>query len=141
MSDFCDDQCRFRCRGKMGRKLAAAHAHETASILLHFAIVREPVANGFEHLRRSRVPRFDNAIVHPFTLAPGIDDSGLSQVSEVPRDFRLRCLQDFHEEADAHFVVSHEIQQAEASSIREGAKQQFEIKAFFRVAHGQILAR
>ena len=91
----------------MSRKLCAAHAHKTASILLHFAIVREPVANGFEHLRRSRVPRFDNAIVHPFTLSPSADNPSASEVRKMPGDLRLRRPQNFDKVADTNLIVAH----------------------------------
>src|SRR5438876_8121447 len=43
----------------------------------------------------------------------------------MTRDLWLVCLQDFHEEADANFPVSHQVNQAQAGVIRERLEEEF----------------
>jgi hypothetical protein len=41
----------------------------------------------------------------------------------MPRDFRLRPTQDFHEVADANLLISHEVEEPEAGIVSQGLKE------------------
>jgi len=41
----------------------------------------------------------------------------------VPADLWLVSLEDLYEETNAHFILSHEVKQAKARSIGQGAKE------------------
>lgn len=60
--------------------------------------------------------------MHPTPLAPRTDDACAAEIGQVPRDFWLADLEDFHKIADANFPVRDEVEQAEARAIGEGAK-------------------
>jgi len=49
------------------------------------------------------VRRISQPIVHPLSFAPGGDEAGAPQISEVPRDLRLTGFQNGNKKADADF--------------------------------------
>lgn len=75
--------------------------------------------------------------MHPAPLAAGGDDSCVAQVREMPRDFWLADLKDFHKITDANFLVGDEIEQAQAGTVGQGAKQKVERKWFVLPGHGR----
>lgn len=60
-----------------------------------------------------------NAIVNPFSLAPGFYNSRAAQISQMAGDFRLRLIQDFHEETHAYLILSHQVQKPKPRSVGE----------------------
>jgi hypothetical protein len=46
----------------------------------------------------------------------------------MPRDLRLRLAEDFDEIADTDFLVTHEIEQAEAGVIAKGLKEALDVE-------------
>jgi hypothetical protein len=79
------------------------------------------------------VSGFNNAIVNPFAVPASRNHAGTSQVSEMTRDLWLVYFQHFHEETDANFVVSDQIDQPQAGMIRERFKEKCD--AIFFAAH------
>ncbi len=73
-------------------------------------------------------------IVHPLAFAPGQHQACAAQVGEMPGDFGLGNVQDVNEVAHANLASMHQLQEAQAGEIREGAKNLLEIGAFSR--HG-----
>lgn len=69
------------------------------------------------------IGRWEEAVVHPFSLAPRGDDSGPPQVGQMARDLRLAQAKDFDKIADADFAISHQVEQAQARGIGKRAKQ------------------
>ena len=51
----------------------------------------------------------------------------------MTRDFRLICLQHFHEETNADFRIPHQVNQPQTRAIRERLKEEF--NAVLLVAH------
>jgi hypothetical protein len=47
--------------------------------------------------------------MHPFAFSPGAHDSSIAKIRQVPGYLRLRLPQDFHEIANADFLIPHEI--------------------------------
>lgn len=64
----------------------------------------------------------------PETLATGRHQSAAAQVSQVARDLGLAGLQGLDEIADADLAFAHEIEQAQACTVSEGAEQSLEIE-------------
>jgi len=54
-----------------------------------------------------RVGRFNDPIVHPFTLSSRRYYTRSSQIRKMTRDLWLIGLQDFDKETDTYFVFSH----------------------------------
>ena len=69
--------------------------------------------------------------MHPLAFATGRHDARAPQISQVPRDFRLRLLKDLHKVADANFLISHQVEQAKAGIVAERLKEQFHVKVMF----------
>jgi len=72
--------------------------------------------------------------VHPLALAAGSDDPGVSQVSQVPRDLRLRLVENFHKIADANLLISHKVQEPEPGAVSKRLKEAFHAKSFSLLA-------
>lgn len=71
------------------------------------------------------------AVVHPLALAPGSDDACLPQISEMPGDLRLGRADDFREIADADFLIGHQIEEAQAGGITQGAEEPIQRRLWF----------
>jgi hypothetical protein len=112
----------------MCRTLHAAHLNQTVAIPLHFSIARQPVLYGSKDLRRALIAGLNHAVMHPFAFSSRVDNSRPSEICEMSGNFWLRRLQDFHEIADAYFVVPEQVQQPQSRSIRKGTEQQFHIE-------------
>lgn len=82
---------------------------------------------------------YKEAIVHPTTLASGGDDARAAEIRQMARDFWLADLEDFHEVADANFLVGDEIEEAQASGIGQGAKEGVERERFLFPGHALII--
>jgi len=97
------------CQSVLGGR--AACPRQASAVSLHRFLFLQRGERLAENLRRADMRRHDDAIVHPLALAPGCDDACLAKVSEMPGDFGLRGVEDFHEVADADLLLSHEIEQ------------------------------
>lgn len=87
------------------------------------------------------VGRHYNAIVNPFSLAPGFYNSRAAQISQMAGNFRLRLAKDFHEETHAHLILFHQIQEPEPRSVGERNEETLHVN-FDRLFHtATILAR
>jgi hypothetical protein len=95
---------------------------EALEILLHGFVLTQGVDGGFEDGGGVRLGRHDEAIVHPFAVTAGGDHSRAAQVGEMTRNFGLRGIEDLHEVADADFLASYEIDEAEARGVGQGPK-------------------
>jgi len=60
--------------------------------------------------------------MHPLAFASRFNNSSTSKIGEMTRYLRLIRPEDFHKEADAHFAVPNEIQQAQPRPIGQGAE-------------------
>jgi len=76
-----------------------------------------------EDLRCADMRGHHDAVVHPLTLAPGRDDAGVPQIRKMAGNLWLRCAQNFNEIADADFLLSHEVEEAQAGGITESLKE------------------
>lgn len=56
-------------------------------------------------------------------MPPRANDSGPTQVSQMPADLGLVGLQDLDEEADTHLVAAHEIKEPQPRAICQGAEE------------------
>lgn len=119
----------------MRRNLHAAHLNKARSVTPHFAIISEPFPDILENLRCSPIARLNDSIVHPLALSTRSNDSRTSEVCQMPRDLGLMCLEDFDEITYAHLILTHQVEKAQASAVRERAKQQFHVKASFGLCH------
>src|SRR5712691_10812289 len=117
-------QLRLRCVLKLRRQTdGAAGALQRQSIAVHLAVSAEGVENAVEDSGLLRIGRTNDAVVHPFPLAPGSNDSRAAKVSEMTRDFWLRLVENFHEITNAELPFGHQVQQAQPGAISERLKQ------------------
>ncbi len=89
------------------KRLRAANLDQPRPILLHLSITREIFTHVSKDKRGVFVGRRNEAIVHPFTFPTSRYYSRTAQVGEMPRDLRLRHLQDFGEEAHTNLIIPH----------------------------------
>ena len=73
--------------------------------------------------------------MHPTSLAPRGDDPRAAEIRQMPRDFRLANLEDFHEIAYANFLVGNEIEEAKPRAIGQDAKEKIDRERFFFRGH------
>jgi hypothetical protein len=73
--------------------------------------------------------------MHPETFAAGGNETGATQIGEVARNFGLAGLQALDEEADADFVIAHEVKQAKASPVGESFEKSVEADFLFEIRH------
>jgi len=75
--------------------------------------------------------------VHPTSLAPRGDDPRAAEIRQMPRDFRLPNLEDFHEIANANFLVGNEIEEAKPRAIGQDAKEKIDRERFILTGHAK----
>jgi hypothetical protein len=102
-----------------GHSRRAAYSLQPRAITLHRRVVCQPGANFTKDIRCMRVRRFYQPVMYPFAFPARGDNSGTSQVREMPGDFWLIQLQHFHEKAYANFVFSNQVNQPQTSAIRK----------------------
>ena len=73
--------------------------------------------------------------MHPPPLPPCGDDARPAEICQVTRDLGLANSQDLHEIANADFLVSDEIEEAQPGGICEGAKEKIEGERLFFPGH------
>lgn len=64
--------------------------------------------------------RLGQAVVVPGALLPGLHQTRPLQVGQVPRDRRLRQLQDLEEVADAQIAVPQQVHNPQPRRVGEG---------------------
>jgi hypothetical protein len=77
------------------------NANERESDPRLFASICGRTADFVDYFRGVRIFGLDEPIISPLSIASCRDESGASQVREVPRNLRLICLEDFNAGADA----------------------------------------
>lgn len=78
---------------------------ESDTILLRH---RQDLAVRFEKIEKLEMQTGSSGqtIIHPDSLPPVIDKTGITQISQVAGDRRLREMEDRHQVADTQFVVA-----------------------------------
>ena len=77
--------------------------------------------------------------MNPLSLAPGIDNAGPPQISEMTRDFGLALSEDFNEIADANLPAIHQVQKPQPRAIRERREQEGQIVGFWGTIHAPMI--
>jgi hypothetical protein len=113
----------------------AADIDESRSVPLHLAISDEILTHIMKNAGGALVGREDDPVVHPLPFSPGRHDARPAQKGEVPRDPRLRHLQDFDEEAHANLILSHQIDQSEAVAVGKRDEEFFQVEFSASSAH------
>ena len=75
--------------------------------------------------------------MHPYSFPTCGDDSGSTQVRQMATDLRLIRLEYLDEKTDANFLIADQVNDSQARSIRERAKEQFLVKDFFSLLHNE----
>jgi arsenite methyltransferase len=83
--------------------------------------------------------RHNNAVVHPLAFSAHRDDASLPQIRQMPRDFRLRATQDFHEVADANLLISYEVEEPEAGIVPQGLKKLLHVEWLRSACHRECI--
>ena len=107
---------------------AAAGFRETQSVSLHCPLLFQPAQRLTKNLRGSDIRGHHDPVMHPFALAPGLDDSRPAKIGQMPGNLRLPLLQNLHEIADAKLLIAHQVQQAESRVVSQGLKEAFDVK-------------
>lgn len=115
-------------RSKLGR--TATSLCQPRPVGLHRALFLQPRKRLPQNLNCPKVWRHNDPIVHPFPLAPRLDDSGAAKVSQMAGNLRLPLIQNLDKVADTNLLFSHEIQEAEAGIVAERLKETLHVKRF-----------
>ena len=62
--------------------------------------------------------------MHPKAVLPNVDQASFPEISEVARDRGLGSTDDRNEIADAKLTAEEEVEDAQASAVRKGPKNQ-----------------
>lgn len=84
------------------------------------------VPDGVEERLQYRIAKHGETVVDPQTVFSGTDESGPSQVGQVPRGLRLRDVQALVDVTDADLAVHQEAENAQARRIGERLEQRVE---------------
>ena len=124
-------------RSKLGQ--TATSLCQPRPVGLHRAFFLQPRKRLPQDLNCPKVWRHNDPIVHPFPLAPRLDDSGAPKVSQMAGNLRLPLPQNLDEVANADFLLSHEIQEAKAGIVTERLKETLHVKRFWFRCHAPII--
>ena len=100
----------------------AARALQSGAIALHLTIFTHGVEHAVEHSCLKGVARTDDAVVNPLPFPSCRDDSRAAQIREVPRDLRLRLIENLDEVTDADLAFRHQMQQPQSRAIAKRLK-------------------
>jgi hypothetical protein len=89
---------------------------------------------------RTGIGRGNNAVVHPFALAPGPDNAGAPQIGQMARDRRLAYPQNLNQKADTDLVLTDQVEQSQPGAISQHPKQILHVYGLPGFAHKAILA-
>jgi hypothetical protein len=107
--------------GLRGGSTRGTHRGEPTAIAHHDRIGRiEPPDQRLRDVGDAAA--FAEAIERPASLAIAIDQPGLGQQLEMPRDARLRLAQDFREIGDGQLGFGEQRQDAQARALARGAQ-------------------
>ena len=73
-----------------------------------------------------RIGRFDEPIVGPLAIAPRSNEAGAFEIREMARDLRLTGVEYFDARTDTEFLIAEQVNQAQASRIRERFEERVE---------------
>src|SRR5262249_41026945 len=118
-----------------GERRRAADFDEARAVLPHIAVGGQIFTRLLKDAGGVLVGWGDYPVMHPLPFPPDLHDARPAQVGEMPRNPRLRHLQDFDEEAYADLVVSHEIDQPEAVAVGKRHEEFFEVEFSVGSAH------
>ena len=79
-----------------------------------------------EDTRGDFVLRYDKPVMHPFSFTPRRRNPRLSEIRQVPRNFGLAHLQNFHEVANANLPIRDQVQQPEPGGVRQCPKEKMQ---------------
>jgi hypothetical protein len=102
---------------------STTNAFEPLAIFGHLCFAPEAGQRLGEDFLQIAIQLFQ-AVMRPFAVAPGFDEAGFAQISEVPGNFGLVRFEDFLQIADANFPALHKAQEAQTGFIREGRMEQ-----------------
>ena len=106
------------------RKLAwtTTCLRQPSSISLHCALFAKPSKRLLKNPGGTDIGRHHHPIVHPFALAASCNDTGATQICQMPRYLGLWLTQNLNEITDADLLISHEIQQPKPRDVAESLK-------------------
>jgi hypothetical protein len=105
-----------------GKLRSAADFHQSRLIALHFGVFRKPAPHFSHHFGCSLVGRIDEAIMHPFAVAPRFDYSGPPQKREMARNLGLTRSQSLNQKADAYLAFAHQVDQTKPRAVGKRAE-------------------
>jgi hypothetical protein len=115
-------------------RLATCFA-QPGKVGLHLSICGEGCERCVEYGCRTCVGGALDAVVHPLPFSASTDNSGVTEIGQMPGYFWLTLLQNLHEVADAHLSTAHEIEQPEAGPVSQSGKQARQIKGSGGTSH------
>lgn len=96
---------------------------------MHGPVLPKPVKRLLKDLPCSHVRRHHDAVMHPLALSSSGHDTRTSKVGQVPRNLWLGLAQDLDKVADTNFLLSHQIQEPQASVVTQSLKEAFQAKS------------
>ena len=87
----------------------------------------------------SWVRRHHYPIVHPLPFPASSDNSGTTQVGQMPGYLGLRLTKNLDKIADADFLISHEIQEPQPCIVAESLKEALQAEIRALDLHAKIL--
>lgn len=93
----------------------------------HGVGVRERVANGIDNRGEHRIGRLPQPIVNPQPVPPCFDESGATEIRQVPRRLRLWNLQALVDVAHADLTGQQQPENPESGRIGQRLEQRFHL--------------
>jgi hypothetical protein len=112
--------CALNTNWKLRR---ATEFHEPVAIALHLLIGSQPRNYVLQETSCVRIRRLDDPVVHPRPVSTHTNNSCAPQVCEMPAYLWLVRFQRLDKEADAHFLCSQQVEEAQTRPISEGAEE------------------
>ena len=80
-------------------------------------MLAHPGAQTFENVAHERITRAREAVMHPFSVALDLDQTGLPELSEMAGNLRLFEPEGAMEIADANVLLGQQVQQAQPGGV------------------------
>jgi hypothetical protein len=122
---------RHRSTLKIVLRRATARFGEPRPVCLHRLVLLQPIERLPEYLGSSNVRRHHDAIVHPLPIASCRHNACIPKVGQMTGNLRLWTAKDFHEVANADFLLTYEIKKAQARVVAESLKESLHIELSF----------
>jgi hypothetical protein len=84
---------------------------------------------------RTHIGRHHHPIVHPFALAASCNDTGPTQICQMPRYLGLWLTQNLNEITNADLLISHEIQEPKPRNVAESLKKPLHVETLVLGLH------